>query len=494
MLMTGAGPLTFAPQGTERMRIDPTSGNALIGTTTDAGYRLDVLGGSARIKAAGYLGLTVESSGAGANDGVQLALIPQSAKGYTMGTRNDGRLFLYDVAAAHDILSYAQGGRLSIQPYGGDVTLANSLRIYTGGADGNSTGFGSIRTNVASGNTTINAPSGALYLNYDQGTGGVFLCGGASACAVEVQAAGNIITSGTITAGGGQSGGSLANANGGYGGVMVQASQGANAAFMAFNRPNTYAVYFGLDTDNQLKVGGWSMGANAYTILHSGNYSSYAPSKDGTGATGTWNIAISGNAGSASSVAWGNVSGRPTSLSAFTDDLSSVSATASTLVKRDANGYIMAGYVNTNISDEAIVPTSFFASTDTWIRKLPTASAYKALVNSQPHQINFVYGGSATQAIDNTTVNNVWRSHAYAATITEVACWTDAGTVTLAVKDSAGNQVTTGTLACSSSGASTASMNASYSLISSGEGLGFTTSAVSGVKNLSVSIKYIRAY
>lgn len=34
---------------------------------------------------------------------------------------------------------------------------------------------------------------------------------------------------------------------------------------------------FGLDTDNKLKVGGWSMGANAYEILHAGNYGSYAP-------------------------------------------------------------------------------------------------------------------------------------------------------------------------------------------------------------------------
>jgi hypothetical protein len=109
-------------------------------------------------------------------------------------------------------------------------------------------------------------------------------------------------------------------------------------------------------------------------------------------------------------------------------------------------------------------------------------------------QINFVYGGSGSTNIDATTVNNVWRAHAHYATITEVACWTDAGTVTLAIKDSADNQITTGTLACSSSGASTTSMNSSHSLIGSGEGLGFTTSSVSGVKNLSVSIKYTRSY
>ena len=38
---------------------------------------------------------------------------------------------------------------------------------------------------------------------------------------------------------------------------------------------------------------------NGSTILHSGNYNSYAPKLDGTGATGTWGIDISGNAATA---------------------------------------------------------------------------------------------------------------------------------------------------------------------------------------------------
>ena len=38
------------------------------------------------------------------------------------------------------------------------------------------------------------------------------------------------------------------------------------------------------------------------TILHSGNYNSYAPKLDGTGATGTWGISITGNAGNADTV------------------------------------------------------------------------------------------------------------------------------------------------------------------------------------------------
>ena len=40
--------------------------------------------------------------------------------------------------------------------------------------------------------------------------------------------------------------------------------------------------------------------ATEYTVIHSGNYNSYAPSKTGTGASGTWGISITGNAATAS--------------------------------------------------------------------------------------------------------------------------------------------------------------------------------------------------
>lgn len=43
------------------------------------------------------------------------------------------------------------------------------------------------------------------------------------------------------------------------------------AAFMTFHRQGSYASYFGLDTDNVWKVGGWSAGAAAYKIWHEGN-------------------------------------------------------------------------------------------------------------------------------------------------------------------------------------------------------------------------------
>lgn len=52
-------------------------------------------------------------------------------------------------------------------------------------------------------------------------------------------------------------------------------------------------------------------------VLHAGNYTSYSPSLTGTGASGSWGISVTGSAGS---VAWTNVSGKPTAVSSFTND------------------------------------------------------------------------------------------------------------------------------------------------------------------------------
>lgn len=65
----------------------------------------------------------------------------------------------------------------------------------------------------------------------------------------------------------------------------------AASAVMLFHRKGIFGAYFGLDTDNQFKVGGLSMGANAYTVWHSGN----APKNTGSAAvTGWWRCADTG--------------------------------------------------------------------------------------------------------------------------------------------------------------------------------------------------------
>jgi hypothetical protein len=111
----------------------------------------------------------------------------------------------------------------------------------------------------------------------------------------------------------------LANESG-YGAFQAQSlwSAGtAGAAFMSFHRPGAYAAYLGLDTDNQFKVGGWSMGATSYALLHAWNFNSYAPTLAWVWASGTWGISVTGNAATAtlaSSVPWSGVTGKPTTV------------------------------------------------------------------------------------------------------------------------------------------------------------------------------------
>ncbi|HWX66043.1 MAG TPA: hypothetical protein VNZ27_06370 [Rhodanobacter sp.] len=47
-------------------------------------------------------------------------------------------------------------------------------------------------------------------------------------------------------------------------------SDAATAAAMLFIRNGNYAGYFGIDTDNQWKVGGYSMGAGSWRVVHEG--------------------------------------------------------------------------------------------------------------------------------------------------------------------------------------------------------------------------------
>jgi predicted phage tail protein len=64
-----------------------------------------------------------------------------------------------------------------------------------------------------------------------------------------------------------------------FGGGSVVRGSSTGAAMIEFVRPGLYGVNFGLDSDNQLKVGGVSMGAVAYRIYHEGNINSTLAAK-----------------------------------------------------------------------------------------------------------------------------------------------------------------------------------------------------------------------
>lgn len=86
----------------------------------------------------------------------------------------------------------------------------------------------------------------------------------------------------------------------------------AYAAILAFGGPSRgWQLWAQRGTGSLI----WRNGTNDQTawneertILDSANYTSYTVKKDGTGASGTWGISITGSAGS---VAWANVSDRP---------------------------------------------------------------------------------------------------------------------------------------------------------------------------------------
>jgi hypothetical protein len=122
----------------------------------------------------------------------------------------------------------------------GVTTLNSNFRFHLGGETG--TSVVDFRLNTSSKNLVISAPdTGAVFLNWDHGTGGVNFGNGASGTVGSVSALGAANFIGAITQNGSQ-------------------------------------------------------------VLHAGNYTSYSPGLTGSGASGTWGISISGNAATASTL------------------------------------------------------------------------------------------------------------------------------------------------------------------------------------------------
>ena len=64
----------------------------------------------------------------------------------------------------------------------------------------------------------------------------------------------------------------IATSAGSQGGIEIYNTGSGNDAFMTFHAGNDFAFYFGIDADNnQLSVGGWSMGANKYKVWNESN-------------------------------------------------------------------------------------------------------------------------------------------------------------------------------------------------------------------------------
>lgn len=139
----------------------------------------------------------------------------------------------------------------------------------------------------------------------------------------------------------------------------------AGAAFIVFHRPNMRAIYFGLDTDNELKIGGWSLGANAYRIWSENN--------DGSGSTLDADLVDGLNPATA--------------------------ATASTIAARDSNADLFARYFqgqHISVSHGAAArntDTVFYSSTDNYIRKNTAAGFRTALDVYSKAEVTALGGG-----------------------------------------------------------------------------------------------------
>lgn len=194
------------------------------------------------------------------------------------------------------------------------------------------------------------------------------------------------VTNGLYTTGGqtiaarnvqqGSQTGSIATASGSLGGLEMQSANASGAAFMTFHRPGAFAGYFGLDTDNVLKVGGWSFGAVAYPISYP--TSTYAPGTAPTysprawvnfNGSGTVAIRASGNVSSITDNGTGN----------YTVNFSTALSDA------DYSKTVNTGRDNGGVNGAWTVACTDMSGTSTTVN--PTTSGFRFFVLHPPNQV-----------------------------------------------------------------------------------------------------------
>lgn len=110
-----------------------------------------------------------------------------------------------------------------------------------------------------------------------------------------------------------------------------------------------------------------------YTLLSSYNYTNYSPTLTGTGASGTWGINITGSAGS---VAWTNVTSRPTALSQFSNDagyitsaVTSISGTSNQIAVSAATGSVTVSLTNNVVIPGTMTSSASYESSDRRLKR-----------------------------------------------------------------------------------------------------------------------------
>lgn len=175
---TGSGYFpTFYAQGVEAMRINPSTRNVAIGTTTDAGYKLDV-NGTARVSGATQLGNITSNAGlvntighngtnASSNDGTATIRFASQFSNYpfTMGAEGNGYNFwIRQNNGGQGLLGFDFGTLSSIlyrksfvynSTFYSDIYLGKWVLDAGGGANGSTGNNFTIRNNVNSNSTSV---------------------------------------------------------------------------------------------------------------------------------------------------------------------------------------------------------------------------------------------------------------------------------------------------------------------------------------------------
>lgn len=120
-------------------------------------------------------------------------------------------------------------------------------------------------------------------------------------------------------------------------------------------------------------------------LIDESNINDYAPTKSGTGASGTWGISISGNAATASD---------SSKLNGYTSD---TAATNNTIVRRTNHGFIFATYLNQSSGAETPTTDSYwmFCNSDGFLRKSTLANLASTVSSSiTPYETKLQWGNT----------------------------------------------------------------------------------------------------
>lgn len=155
---------------------------------------------------------------------------------------------------------------------------------------------------------------------------------------------------------------------GDFGMISIPVFSGADGS----NRYNLQ-IGAGLSGDPKYRITNINGAGTWYTLLSAYNYNSYSPTLTGTGASGTWSISITGNAGS---VAWSNVTSRPTTVSAFTNDagyitsaVTSIAGTTNQIAVSASTGAVTVSLTNNVVIPGTITSSASYESSDRRLKK-----------------------------------------------------------------------------------------------------------------------------